>query len=79
MGPALMARPRGKRAEGGPPEKSDPSPSFSMKGDPEWVEWVVGLAEHCRMTKAGLVDAALVEYARLRGYTKAAPPRFKSK
>jgi hypothetical protein len=67
-----MGRPKKK-------ERSEPSPSFSMKGDPEWVEWVDEFADFLKVTKASLVDRALVELARFVGFKRPAPPRFKAK
>lgn len=40
-----------------------------------WKGWTLGLAEFCREDTSDLVDHALVEYARLKGYQVPPPKR----
>jgi hypothetical protein len=46
-----------------------------VKGNPEWCEWVNQGAKHCRTEVAKVVDAALVDYFKSRGFTPAPPER----
>lgn len=41
----------------------------------DWKRWLMGLSRYTRSTRSSVVDAALVEYARARGYAPEAPPR----
>lgn len=55
--------------------KAGPLPNVvSMRGRPEWREWLGGLAEKCRATPSGLIDRALAELAKREGYDEP-PPR----
>ena len=47
----------------------------ALKGSPEWKEWVDDLAAHCRTDLSKLVDLALVELAKSRGFNREAPQR----
>ena len=44
-------------------------------GRPEWRDWVDRGAEYCRTDVAKLVDAALVDYLKQRGFDEPAPKR----
>jgi hypothetical protein len=48
---------------------------LTIKGRPEWRDWVDRGAEFCRTDAAKLVDAALVEYLKQRGFDEPAPKR----
>jgi hypothetical protein len=48
---------------------------MTIKGRPEWREWVDRAATFCRTDVAKLVDAALVEYLKQRGFDEPAPRR----
>lgn len=48
---------------------------ISLKGSGEWREWLQELSSHCRTDAAKVIDAALIDYARTKGFTKKAPPR----
>jgi hypothetical protein len=48
---------------------------LTIKGRPEWRGWVDRGAEFCRTDAAKLVDAALVEYLKQRGFDEPAPKR----
>lgn len=45
----------------------------SMRGTPEWREWLGRLSEKCRATPSGLIDRALAELAKREGFEE--PPR----
>jgi hypothetical protein len=63
-----MARPKSSR--------SIPRPTaMTIKGRPEWRAWVERGAEHCRTDVAKLVDVALIEYLKQRGFDEPAPRR----
>jgi hypothetical protein len=46
----------------------------TLKGSPEWAEWLEGLAVHFRTTVIGVIDRALAEWAETNGYP-VKPPR----
>ncbi len=59
---------------------SSPKPKRSAKqigiaSTPEWADWVREGAEFCRTDVAKMVDQALVDYLRSKGFIKPAPPR----
>jgi hypothetical protein len=57
---------------------NSPSPrptALTIKGRVEWRGWVERGAEFCRTDVAKLVDAALVEYLKLKGFEEPAPKR----
>lgn len=63
-----MAR---KKPESKRPERKSIT---TLKGSPEWAEWLEGLAVHYRTTVVGVIDRALAEFAEHNDYpTK--PPR----
>ena len=47
----------------------------SLKGTPEWRDWLQEGAEQCRTDVAKLMDAAVIEYLVKRGFTKSPPKR----
>lgn len=51
------------------------STALTVKGCPDWRDWVDRGAEFCRTDVAKLVDAALVEYLKQRGFGEPAPKR----
>ena len=46
-----------------------------VRGRDDWKSWVQELSDFCRLDLSDLVDAALVDYARTRGFDKSAPKR----
>ena len=55
---------------------ADPRPTaMTIKGRVEWREWVERAAAFCRTDVAKLVDAALVDYLKQRGFDETPPPR----
>jgi len=58
------------------PAGDNPRPTaLTIKGRPEWRAWVKRAAAFCRTDAAKLVDAALVEYLKQRGFDEPAPRR----
>ncbi len=69
MGTLVMAR----GSEGKP---SRPAPSgITIRGSAEWRAWVDRGAEFCRTDTSKLIDAALIEYLKARGFTEPPPKR----
>ena len=71
-----------KKAGGKPKTKPGPKPvdggriaASTIRSTEAWKAWVERLAEFDRSTVADVVDHALVEYARNKGFTEAAPRR----
>jgi hypothetical protein len=54
---------------------TDKPTAITVKGSPEWREWVNRGAKHCRTEVAKVVDAALVDYFKARGFAEEAPER----
>jgi hypothetical protein len=48
---------------------------LSMRGNPEWKEWLDRLSKHCRMSTAVCVDQAVMEFAKMRGFSEPPPER----
>jgi hypothetical protein len=42
---------------------------------PEWKDWIDGLARHCRLDVAKVIDLAVVQFAKGEGYQHDAPER----
>lgn len=56
--------------------RENPRPTaLTIKGRPEWRAWVERAAAFCRTDATKLVDAALVEYLKQRGFDEPAPRR----
>ncbi len=70
MEPTIMARP--KKAQAG--SKREPK-SIAFRTSGEYAAWVERLASHNRTTVAGLLDQALVRFAREIGFDEPAPER----
>lgn len=49
--------------------------ALTIKGTLDWRAWVERGAVHCRTDVAKLVDAALVDYLKAKGFEESAPPR----
>jgi hypothetical protein len=45
---------------------------LSLKGSPEWSQWLGDLSTKLRTTKAGIIDRALAELAERNGFRE--PP-----
>ena len=58
------------------PTRENPRPTaLTIKGRREWRDWVERGADFCRTDVAKLVDAALVDYLKQRGFDEPAPRR----
>jgi hypothetical protein len=81
MGTAVMGKAKGKGAKAKPAEtrvrnRAGEKPTVvTIKGNPEWRDWVDRGAKHCRTDVAKLIDAAVVDYLRARGFSEEAPER----
>ncbi len=66
-----VGRPRAK------PRKDDSRQPLvlTVRGSPEWKEWLGRLSKHCRMSTAVCVDQALMEFAKMRGFIEPPPER----
>jgi hypothetical protein len=71
---ALMAKSKAGKAPP-PPEPGPRRVVLQMKGTAGWKGWLDRLARHLRMPTSAVVDNALVEYAKSRGFTEEAPER----
>jgi hypothetical protein len=61
-----------------PPAKSDDRQIvISMKGSAEFRDWLHRLADDQRVSAVNVIELALVEFARNRGFKEAAPKRTK--
>ena len=74
-----MAKPRGKHVQAKKPASSKPTnakpTALTIRGGPDCREWVERGADHCRTDVAKLVDAALIDYLRARGFEESPPRR----
>lgn len=70
---ATMAK--SKRQAMPPPEPGPRTIAITIKGSPAWKEWVDRGAAFCRTDVAKMVDAALVDYLKARGFNEPAPDR----
>jgi hypothetical protein len=52
-----------------------PAIAVTLRGSEAWKAWVEGLANHCRLDVAKVIDRALIDYARKEGFNKEAPRR----
>jgi hypothetical protein len=48
---------------------------LTIKGTDEWRAWLERLGGHLRMPASTLVDIALVEFAKSKGFEEVAPKR----
>jgi hypothetical protein len=68
---AVMGRPKKNRGQDGPP----PIKRIAVQATPAWVEWVERGAKHCRTDISKLIDAALADYLKARGFQEPPPDR----
>jgi hypothetical protein len=72
---------KAKKVEGPPRKKPGPEPSgrlpvaLTVKGSPEWKEWVEEGAKFCLTDVSKLVDMAVTTYLRGQGFDKPRPER----
>jgi hypothetical protein len=74
---AKAKRPKGKATSPEPdPGKAERKPTvLAMKGSPEWKQWLDRAARHCRLSASTLVDLAVAEYVKARGFDEPPPDR----
>ena len=75
MGPAVMAKAKPKKTARSKPASDRKTIAVTIKGSPEWKDWIDGLARHCRLDVAKVIDLAVVQFARGQGYASEAPER----
>ena len=77
MGTVTMAKKKAARAKPAAVEPREGRKAIAVvvRGGPDWKAWLEGLAYHCRTDVAKLVDAALVDYLKQRGFDETPPPR----
>lgn len=49
--------------------------NLTLNATVDWLRWVSDLARFSRATRSATIDAALVEFARNRGFDREAPQR----
>jgi hypothetical protein len=71
-----MAKAKPGKARGEKPPEKAPKPTvLAMKGSLEWKRWLERAARHCRLSTSTLVDLAVAEYVKARGFDDPPPPR----
>lgn len=68
---SLMGRPKKKRTS-----RADVKKTVGIRSTVEWAEWLDRAAAFMRTDQAKLIDAALVEYLKSRGFEEPPPPRL---
>jgi len=72
---------KAKRVEGPTRKKPGPEPSgrlpvaLTVKGSPEWKEWIEEGAKFCLTDVSKLVDIAVTRYLKEQGFTNTRPER----
>ena len=56
---------------------SDGMKRLIVRSTPEWLEWVARLGNHARLGTAGLIDEAVLRFAKEVGFDEPAPRRKK--
>jgi hypothetical protein len=49
--------------------------TVGVRASAEWADWIERAARHCRTDIAKLVDAAVADYVREKGFTEPPPER----
>jgi len=70
MGTATVGRKKMKPAD--PTRKPV---AVTIKGSPDWREWIEEAAKHCRMSVSGLVDYAVTQFVKQQGFPRKPPER----
>ena len=73
---AFIGRPLLVSADPDAVEAMEPAKSnvMSIRGKPEWRDWLMKFAQHCRTDAVGAIDRALAEMAMREGFADP-PPR----
>lgn len=73
---ATMTEPKKKRPRRGRPPVAEPRHQITgFRGRAGFAAWFDGFVQHERLPKATLIEHALIEYARMRGYKPKPPER----
>jgi hypothetical protein len=76
METAVMAKAKRPRPAKAAKKPSGAKPTaLTIRGNLDWREWVERGANHCRTDVAKLVDAALIDYLKARGFAEIPPER----
>jgi hypothetical protein len=67
-----MSRPK-KQPKGA---KSLSPKTIGVRATGEWADWIERAARHCRTDIAKLIDAAVAEYVKVRGFDEPPPERI---
>ena len=70
-----MARPK-KRVSAPKKASAKPPKTVGVRTTAEWAEWLERGARHCRTDIAKLIDAAVVDYVKARGFDETPPVRI---
>lgn len=57
-------------------KKPSPPKTVGVRSTGEWADWLERGAKHCRTDVAKLIDAAVADYLRGRGFTEPPPERI---
>ena len=66
-----MGRPKKSAPKGAPKPRT-----IGVRATGEWAEWLEQAARHCRTDIAKLIDAAVVDYVKARGFEVPPPERI---
>jgi len=67
---------RGKARRKAHAKRGQPIKTVGIRSTPEWAAWLEGAATFCRTDTSKLIDAALVDYTKARGFGEDPPPRL---
>jgi hypothetical protein len=67
-----LGRPK-RQAKGSEPPKPK---TIGVRATGEWADWIERAARHCRTDVAKLIDAAVAEYVKVRGFDEPPPERI---
>jgi hypothetical protein len=72
MAGVAMGRPRKNKAQD---KSAPPIKTIAVRATMDWVTWVERGADHCRTDVSKLIDAALADYLKARGFPELPPKR----
>jgi hypothetical protein len=64
-----------KKPKSKAPASDRPSIAVTLRGSQEWKAWIEAGARFCRTDVAKLLDSAVVDYLKARGFDQPAPER----
>jgi hypothetical protein len=71
VGAPEVGKPKARKGKGPLPPKT-----IGVRSTGEWAEWIERAARHCRTDVAKLIDAAVAEYVKARGFDEPPPERI---